>query len=173
MQQDHQCSGDSQTTRPRDTWRERVPGYATTRECGGGVATSVIRSQRMCASETRFRDTAQSLLAQPFSSPLHLVQSAQKATGYELARISGQGRHTLLTFGVFPKKHKIINCRNVPRSVLCGRGTSLIRNRHPPQDHHRALDIGILSGPRGKHFLVSEVTLYPTGPPHPEVGLCG
>ena len=31
--------------------------------------------------------------------------------------------------------------------VAC-RGTSLIRNRPPPEDHHRAPGIGLLEGPR-------------------------
>jgi len=39
------------------------------------------------------------------------------------------------------------------------RVTSLIRNRHPPYNHHRALGIGILQGPMVVRFLVSEVTL--------------
>jgi len=39
-------------------------------------------------------------------------------------------------------------------------GTSLIRNSPPPQDHHRALGIFLLQGPRGALFLMNEVTLY-------------
>ena len=30
----------------------------------------------------------------------------------------------------------------------------------PPQDHPRALGIGLQEGPRGEGFLMSEVTLY-------------
>ena len=37
------------------------------------------------------------------------------------------------------------------------RGTSLIKNSTPPYDHHRDLDIGLLEGPRGALFLMSEV----------------
>ena len=37
------------------------------------------------------------------------------------------------------------------------RGTSLIRNRPPPQDPPRTLGIGLRYGPRGVRFLVSEV----------------
>jgi hypothetical protein len=41
------------------------------------------------------------------------------------------------------------------------RGTSLIRNRPPPpKEHHRALGTGLLQGPGGVHFLVSEVPLH-------------
>ena len=39
------------------------------------------------------------------------------------------------------------------------RGTSLIRNSTPPQDHHRALGIVLLWGPRGRHFLMSKIPL--------------
>jgi len=38
-------------------------------------------------------------------------------------------------------------------------GTSLIRNRTPPLDHHRALGIGLLQVPRERRFLMSEVSL--------------
>ena len=40
------------------------------------------------------------------------------------------------------------------------RGTSLIRNSPPPQDHHRILGIVLLQGPRGALFLMSEVHLH-------------
>ena len=40
------------------------------------------------------------------------------------------------------------------------RGASLIRNCPPPPDHHRALGIVLLKGPRGVLFLMSEVPLY-------------
>jgi len=40
------------------------------------------------------------------------------------------------------------------------RGTSLARKRPPPQDPPRILGVGLLSGLRGVHFLVSEVPLY-------------
>ena len=56
------------------------------------------------------------------------------------------------------------------------RGTSLIRNLHPPQDHHRGLGIFLLQGPTGRRFLMSEVPVYrnsagtlllpTTNPPH-------
>ena len=39
------------------------------------------------------------------------------------------------------------------------RGTSLIRNRRPPQDHHRILGIVLLHGPGRGVFLMSEVPL--------------
>ena len=42
------------------------------------------------------------------------------------------------------------------------RGTSLIRNRPPPQDVHRALGIVLLYGPKGALFLMSEVPLHTT-----------
>jgi len=45
-------------------------------------------------------------------------------------------------------------------SLARHRVTSLITNRHPPQDHHRALGIGLLQGPRAVRFRVSEVTLH-------------
>ena len=57
----------------------------------------------------------------------------------------------------------------VRRRGLRGRGTgcayratSFIRNYLPPQDHRRALGIGLLQGPRGWHFLMSEVALQRT-----------
>ena len=40
------------------------------------------------------------------------------------------------------------------------RGTSFIRTPPPPQDHHRALDTGLLKGPRGRLFLMGQVPLY-------------
>ena len=40
------------------------------------------------------------------------------------------------------------------------RGTSLMRNRRRPQDHHRAIDMGLLWGPRRKRFFMREVPLY-------------
>jgi len=39
------------------------------------------------------------------------------------------------------------------------RGTSLIRNRLPSQDHHRALGIVLLQGARGALLLMGEVPL--------------
>ena len=39
------------------------------------------------------------------------------------------------------------------------RGTSLIRNCPPPQGHCRAPDTGLLKGPRGWQFRLSEVPL--------------
>ena len=39
------------------------------------------------------------------------------------------------------------------------RGTSLIRNKSPPWDHHRALDKGLLQDPREGLFSMSEVPL--------------
>ena len=38
-------------------------------------------------------------------------------------------------------------------------GTSLIRNRAPPRDHHRALGIALLWGPTGRRFLMDKVSL--------------
>ena len=43
------------------------------------------------------------------------------------------------------------------RSGGAYRGTSLIRNSNPLWDHHRALGVGLLQGPRGGRFLMSEV----------------
>ena len=37
------------------------------------------------------------------------------------------------------------------------------KKRRPPQDHHRILGIGLLKGPTGGLFLMSEVPLYPAG----------
>jgi hypothetical protein len=39
------------------------------------------------------------------------------------------------------------------------RDTSLIRNSPPPWDHHFALSIVLLQGPRGAVFLMSEVLM--------------
>ena len=44
------------------------------------------------------------------------------------------------------------------------RVTSPIRNSSPPSDHHRALGIVLLQGPRGALFLMSEVPLYISHP---------
>ena len=44
-------------------------------------------------------------------------------------------------------------------SDVC-RDTSLIRNSNPPQDHHEALDIGLLQGPGCRLFLMSKVPLW-------------
>ena len=48
-----------------------------------------------------------------------------------------------------------------PRAINYSyRGTSLIRKRTPPYDHHRALGVTVLQDPTGWHFLMSEVPLY-------------
>jgi len=39
-------------------------------------------------------------------------------------------------------------------------GTSFIRNGTPPQDHHKALGIDLLQGPREALLLMSEVLPY-------------
>ena len=49
------------------------------------------------------------------------------------------------------------------------RGTLLMRNRNHPQDHYRALGIGLLEGSMVERFLMSEVPLY-TLNPKPSVG---
>jgi len=56
-------------------------------------------------------------------------------------------------------------CRSQPYSLgACSedayRGTSLIRKRPPPYDHHRPLGVSLLYGPRGGHFLMIELPLY-------------
>ena len=43
------------------------------------------------------------------------------------------------------------------------RGTSPIRKRPPPLDPPRNLGIGLRLGPKGWHFLMSEVPLYVSG----------
>jgi len=48
-----------------------------------------------------------------------------------------------------------------PRTHLEYRGTSLIRKRPPPYDHHRAPGMVLLQGPRRRRFLMSEAPLYP------------
>ena len=40
------------------------------------------------------------------------------------------------------------------------RGTSLRRTPPPPEDHRRAIGIGLLQGPMEERFLMSEVPLY-------------
>jgi len=52
-------------------------------------------------------------------------------------------------------------------------GTSLIRNCHPPQDHHRALGMALLQGPMGGGVLMSEVPLYIYKTPSPFSNNCG
>ena len=42
-------------------------------------------------------------------------------------------------------------------------GTLRIRNSPPPQDHHRALGIALLLGPRSALVLMSEVPMYRVG----------
>ena len=39
-------------------------------------------------------------------------------------------------------------------------GTSLIRNRTPPEGPNRALGIVLVLGPRGRRFLMGELPLY-------------
>jgi len=51
-----------------------------------------------------------------------------------------------------------------PRAGPFYRDTSLIRNCPPPQDHHRALGIILLKGPRGALFLMSEVPVLSSVP---------
>ena len=46
--------------------------------------------------------------------------------------------------------------RDSPIVLTEYRDTSQIRNSAPPWDHHRALDIVLLQGPRGSLFLMSE-----------------
>ena len=56
--------------------------------------------------------------------------------------------------------------QQLPQYQVCApphqpyRATSLTRTSPPPQDHHRALGIALLYGPRGARFLMSEVPLY-------------
>ena len=45
------------------------------------------------------------------------------------------------------------------RGACAYRGTSPIRKRPPPWDPPRALGVGLLWGPRGVRFRVSEVPL--------------
>ena len=52
------------------------------------------------------------------------------------------------------------DCSRLVLSVECLRGTSLIRKRPPPSDLHRTIGIGVLKGPRGGPFLMSEVLLW-------------
>ena len=40
------------------------------------------------------------------------------------------------------------------------RGTPLIRKHPNPQEHHRAIGIGLMKGPTGRRFLRSELFLY-------------
>ena len=49
--------------------------------------------------------------------------------------------------------------KNLYMSVVHHRGTSLIRNSSPPQDHHRALGIFLVQGPRGALSRMSKVPL--------------
>ena len=44
-------------------------------------------------------------------------------------------------------------------TTMLYRDTSLIRNSPPPWDHHFALSIVLLQGPRGAVFLMSEVLM--------------
>ena len=46
------------------------------------------------------------------------------------------------------------------RSVRPLQGYLAHKKSPPPQDHHRALDILLLQGPRGALFLMSEVPLW-------------
>ena len=46
------------------------------------------------------------------------------------------------------------------RAYRTYRGTSLIRNSPPPPDHHRALGIVLLYGPRWVRSFISDVPLY-------------
>ena len=45
------------------------------------------------------------------------------------------------------------------RALDVYRGTSIIKNSHPPQDHHRTQGIVLLWGPGRGLLLVSEVPL--------------
>ena len=65
--------------------------------------------------------------------------------------------HHIRVRGTPVVKHGLIGGRERTRPY---RGTSLIRNRPPPREYHRALGIALLKGPKGKRFLVSEVSLY-------------
>ena len=67
----------------------------------------------------------------------------------------------LTTFQGFPSwLGSGLQRRERGRGGLAHRGTSLIRNRPPHQEYHRALGIALLQDPKGRHFLVSEVPLY-------------
>ena len=50
-----------------------------------------------------------------------------------------------------------------PRLIGPFRGTSPIRKHPPPYDPRRTLGIVLREGPRGVHFLMSEVPLYGRG----------
>jgi len=56
-----------------------------------------------------------------------------------------------------PSGETVSNCSHLSREIqgyLAHKKTP-----PPPKDHHRALGIGLLSGPRGERFLMSEVSL--------------
>jgi len=59
-----------------------------------------------------------------------------------------------------PRKVDHQKLLNFQRKEWKYRGTSFIRKRPTPWDHHRALGVGLLQGPKGRRFLVSEVPLY-------------
>ena len=54
--------------------------------------------------------------------------------------------------GLFVSLVELIPPRAWLGSPLHYRDTSLIRKRPPPEDHHRALVIGLLQGPRGRRL---------------------
>ena len=61
--------------------------------------------------------------------------------------------------------HHRLNAPPLEPSVATGplkdyRGTSLTKTRPTPWDHHRALGVGLLQGPRVGRFIMSEVPLY-------------
>ena len=66
-------------------------------------------------------------------------------------------------------------CLEINYQSLAGasyRGSLLMRNCHPPQDHHSAICILLLQGPGGSLFLMSEVPLYPAPDPHEHSAPC-
>ena len=97
------------------------------------------------------------------------VEARGRGLGYS------QGASALLRFpgsnlglqaGEFRGSGSGCRARGFPRKSLGSswacrayRVTSLISNSPPPQGHHMALSMVVLSGPRGAQFLMSEVTL--------------
>ena len=65
-------------------------------------------------------------------------------------------------WAIFDQRRELRMKGDESRDTVLAPQEYLVQKKHPsPWDHHRSLGIGLLQGPTGWVFLVSEVPLYP------------
>jgi hypothetical protein len=118
-------------------------------------------THRQPAPETRHRSPSRSHSS---TSPLH-----RSSRGFSKFRThTGLGFYSRAsprspTWSPQLGRHNFVpeSWRNFPLQELWTTGYLAHKELPPPQDHRRAIGIGLLHGPRRRRFLMSEVPLYP------------